>query len=143
MRSPPSALKKSLVAEGFEIYRTSPNWVALADRVRDNLLMDAGVAALEGEKLGVRVVLRARAGDFPGETPDALFERARALGEPLRQKGYCEVSAEAVPLPDPSDRSRTLDTWYEVSLERAVGDEPELFAELRAALALPKTAEKS
>jgi hypothetical protein len=143
MRSPPSALKKSLIAEGFEIYRTSPNWVALADRVRDNLLMDAGVVAMDGENLGVRVVLRARAGDFPGETPDCLFERARALGEDLRRKGYREVSAEAVPLPDPGDRSRTLDTWYEVSLERPVADESELFAELRYALSVPKTTEKA
>jgi len=143
MRSPPSALKKSLVAEGFEIYRTSPSWVALADRVRDNLLMDAGVAAREGENLGVRVVLRARAGDFPGETPESLFERARELGDELRQRGYSEVSAEAVPLPDPSDRSRTLDTWYEVSLERSVADEPELFVELRYALTLPKTVERA
>lgn len=143
MRSPPSALKKSLVAEGFEIYRTSPSWVALADRVRDNLLMDAGVAALQGETLGVRVVLRVRGSDFPGELPEHLLDRARALGEDLRQKGYREVSAEAVPLPDPGDRSRTLDTWYEVSLERSVADEPELFAELRYALALPKTIEKA
>ena len=143
MRSPPSALKKSLVAEGFEIYRTSPNWVALADRVRDNLLMDAGVAALEGENLGVRVVLRARGSDFPGETPESVLERARALGDELRSRGYLEVSAEAVPLPDPSDRSRTLDTWYEVSLERAIADEPELFAELRFALTLPKTVERA
>jgi hypothetical protein len=142
MRSPPSALKKSLIAEGFEIYRTSPSWIALADRVRDNLLMDAGVAALQGETLGVRVVLRLRGSDFPGESPEHLFERARALGEDLRQKGYQEVSAEAVPLPDPSDRSRTLDTWYEVNLERPVADEAELFTELRYALTLPKTVER-
>jgi len=142
MRSPPSALKKSLVAEGFEIYRTSPTWVSLADRVRDNLLMDAGVAAVEGDVPGVRVIVRARAGDFPGETPETLFDRARALGDELRQKGYREVAAEAVPVPDPGDRSRTLDTWYEVSFERAVADEPELFAELRYALGVPKTAER-
>jgi hypothetical protein len=142
MPSPPSALKKSLVQEGFEIYRTSPNLILLADRVRDNLLMDAGVAAVEGDSLGVRVVLRAQAADFPGESPDSLFGRARALGDAIRQKGYRELRAEAVPVLDPSDKSRTLDTWYEVSYELDVSDEAALFAELRSALGLKKIAER-
>ncbi|HEY3493522.1 MAG TPA: hypothetical protein VGK73_02505 [Polyangiaceae bacterium] len=142
MPSPPSALKKSLVQEGFEIYRTSPSLILLADRVRDNLLMDAGVAVVDGTPLAVRVVLRAQATDFPGEAPESLFARARALGDTIRQKGYQELRAEAVPVRDPSDRSRTLDTWYEVSYELSVADEPSLFAELRFALGVRKTAER-
>jgi hypothetical protein len=142
MPSPPSALKKSLVQEGFEIYRTSPSLILLADRVRDNLLMDSGVAVVEGA-LAVRVVLRAQAADFPGEAPESLFARARALGDSIRQKGYQELRAEAVPVRDPSDRSRTLDTWYEVSYELGVADEAALFTELRFALGLRKTAERS
>lgn len=142
MPSPPSALKKSLVQEGFEIYRTSPNLILLADRVRDNLLMDSGVSAVDGQALAVRVVLRAQASDFPGESPDSLFARARALGEAIRQKGYQELKADTVPVQDPGDRSRTLDTWYEVVYELAVADEPALFEELRFALAVRKTAER-
>jgi hypothetical protein len=143
MPSPPSALKKSLVQEGFEIYRTAPNLILLADRVRDNLLMDAGVAAVDGQHLAVRVVLRAQATDFPGESPENLFGRARALGEAIRKKGYQELKAEAVPVHDPSDRTRTLDTWYEVTYEFPVPDEAALFAELRYALGVRKTAERA
>ncbi len=143
MPGPPSALKKSLVAEGFEIYRSSPNQVTLADRVRDNLLMDSGVAVMQGENLAVRVVLRAQSSNFPGESPDALFGRARALSGELTERGYQEVAADNVPVQDPSDRTRTLDTWYEVSYVLSVKDDQELYAELRVALSLTKNAERS
>jgi hypothetical protein len=143
MPGPPSALKKALVAEGFEIYRTSPTQVTLADRVRDNLLMDSGVAVVHGDSLGVRVVLRAQASNFPGETADSLFSRARALSPELLNRGYQEVGAESVPVQDPSDRSRTLDTWYEVSYLLAVAEEQGLYAELRFALGLTKNSERS
>jgi hypothetical protein len=143
MPGPPSALKKALVAEGFEIYRSSSNQVTLADRVRDNLLMDSGVAVIQGERLAVRVILRAQSSNFPGEPPDGLFGRARALSEELTGRGYQEVAADNVPVQDPSDRTRTLDTWYEVSYVREVNDDAELYAELRFALSLPKNAERS
>lgn len=42
--SKPVELKRALVREGFEIYRTAGHFVLLADRVRDNLIMDSGVA---------------------------------------------------------------------------------------------------
>jgi len=142
MPAPPSALKKALVAEGFEIYRTSPNQISLADRVRDNLLMDSGVAVIQGESQAVRVVLRAQATNFPGESADALYARARSLASPLTERGYLEIAADAVPVHDPSDRSRTLDTWYEVTFVRSLIDEGILFEELRFALRLEKNAER-
>ncbi|HTQ07649.1 MAG TPA: hypothetical protein VMI54_27520 [Polyangiaceae bacterium] len=143
MPGPPTALKKALVTEGFEIYRASATQVTLADRVRDNLLMDSGVAVIHGESLAVRVVLRAQASNFPGEGPDGLFARARALSGELTGRGYQEVAADSVPVQDPSDRSRTLDTWHEVSYVLPVQSEAELYVELRFALGLPKNAERS
>ena len=134
----PSELKKSLLTLGFEIYRTSPDQIALADRVRDNLLMDAGVCVRMPE-LAVRVVLRAQASDFPGDSPDELYERVRALAALATSKGYCEVGCNSVPVRDPGDRSRTLDTWYEVTFERKLDGDGELGAELRYALSLEKT----
>jgi hypothetical protein len=47
-----------------------------------------------------------------------------------------------VPVRDPGDASKTLDTWYEVAFERAVADEDELMQELAYALALEKTASR-
>ena len=59
MPSSPNSLKKTLLADGFEVYRTSPNLIILADRVRDNLLMDSGVAVVHEGSLIVRITLRA------------------------------------------------------------------------------------
>jgi hypothetical protein len=137
----PSELKKTLQARGFEIYRTTADAVVLAERVRDNLLMDSAVAVRAGEPLVIRLVLRAQAADFQGESPENLFARARQLAESAIQRGFREVSTKVVPIHDPGDRTRTLDTWYEVWFERPVSDVTELDGELRAALALEKSAQ--
>ncbi len=134
----PSELKKSLLALGFEIYRTSPDQVSLADRVRDNLLMDAGVC-IRLPELAVRVVLRAQASDFPTDDPEQLYDRVRSLAGAASAKGYREVGCTAVPVRDPGDRSRTLDTWYEVTFECTLDGDADLGAEVRYALALEKT----
>lgn len=137
-----SELKKALIARGFEIYRTLGERIQLADRVRDNLIMDSGVAAIVGAELSVRVVVRAQASDFGNETAEQLFERARALGQSTLADGFVEEAANVVPIPDPGDRSRTLDTWYEVSFQKAVSNLEELCEELRSALRLEKTASR-
>jgi hypothetical protein len=143
MQSPPPALKKALISAGFEIYRTGPNSISLADRVRDNLIMDSGVKVLQGARLAIQLVLRAQAADFPGEDAEGLYARARGLSSALESKGYREVAATTVAIPDPGDRSRTLDTWYEVSYEREVAGEAELYVELRYALGVPKVATRT
>lgn len=135
----PRELKKTLIKEGFEIYRTLEDLVVLAERVRDNLIMDSGVAARAGDALAVRVVLRAQAHDFPGETPDQLIGRARELAKALTSRGYTEVQAQTVPVLDPGDNSKILDTWYEVSLECSVSETRELLEELKFALGVDKT----
>jgi hypothetical protein len=136
----PSELKKTLQARGFEIYRTTAEEVVLAERVRDNLMMDSAVAVRTGDALAVRLVTRAQSADFPGENPDSLFGRARKLAESAVLRGFRETSTKVVPIRDPGDRTRTLDTWYEVWLERPVSDVNELETELRIALALEKSA---
>ncbi|MFO0571197.1 MAG: hypothetical protein U0263_36545 [Polyangiaceae bacterium] len=142
MPSPtPQELKKLLIAEGLEIYRTLTDRVVLADRVRDNLIMDSGVCVTSAEAgLGIRVVFRAQACDFQGETPDGLFGHARRLGQPGAGLGYSETGTSVVPIHDPGDKSRVLDTWYEVSFERLIGDPSDLIPELRTVLSWPKVA---
>ena len=135
----PRELKKTLVREGFEIYRTLSDRIVLADRVRDNLIMDSGVAAGTGDEFSVHVVLRAQASDFPGEGADALWERARKLGAGLSARGYSESVVRSVPILDPGDQSKTLDTWYEVGMSRSLDKLADLIIELRFALGLDKT----
>ena len=143
MTPTPADLKKTLVARGFEVYRPLGDQVVLADRVRDNLIMDSGVAARPGEVLAVRFVVRAQASDFPSAKADDLYARARECAAEARGRGYAEVGVAEVPVRDPGDASSTLDTWYEVSFERPVANEDELEQELRYALALEKTVSHS
>lgn len=137
--SPPE-LKKALQAQGFEIYRTTASEVMLADRVRDNLLMDSAVAVGVGEEFTVSVIVRAQSSDFPGEGEASLYGRARRCAEGAQQRGYRESATQVVPVYDPGDRTRILDTWYEVRFERKAPDLEHVVAEVRAALAIEKCA---
>jgi len=136
-------LKHALVSAGFEVYRSVGEYVVLADRVRDNLIMDSGVSAAGGTQLCVRFVVRAQYNDFPGEGEEQLFKRARGHASASLDRGYIEVQANVVPIRDPGDRSRTLDTWYEITFEKRVADLAELFSELNYALSLDKTSSRA
>lgn len=138
----PVELKKSLIAQGFEIYRTLSDRVVLAERVRDNLLMDGNVSACTGNHLAVRFTTRAQQSEYPNEGESALLDRARSWGVTALSRGYVEVDCAIVPVFDPGDPSKTLDTWYEVSFDRAVGSMDELVQELRFALGLDKYANR-
>lgn len=136
----PSELKKLLLAEGFEVYRTQSDQIVLADRVRDNLIMDSGVAARFGAVPSVRFVVRAQASDFPADSAEQIFERARLLATDALTRDYREVATNSVEVHDPGDSSKTLDVWHEVTFEKRLSTNAELIAELRYALALEKTA---
>ena len=136
-------LKKQLIARGFEVYRTIGNQVLLAERVRDNLIMDANVAAVAGETFAARASYRAQQADFHGVAELELFAHAHQVATATLSRGYREVDRTVVPIVDPSDRTRTLDTWYEVTVERTVATIEELDAELRYLLASQKIASDS
>ncbi len=136
----PQQLKKALAAAGFEVFRTLGEDVVLADRVRENLIMDSGVRLRSGSQLEVRVVMRAQRSDFPSEEEGNLFDRVRALAEPARAEGFAEVSTAATKMTDPSDAEHTLDTFYEVLFAKQVDGLESAFAGLKFALGLEKTA---
>lgn len=131
-------LKQTLLQAGFEVFRTLGSRVVLADRVRENLIMDSCVSVVCDETLGVRVVIRAQGADFPGETEEQLFARVVQHGVDLGQRGYEEVERSVVPMLDPSDPKKRLDTWYEVSFGRKLQADQDLGSELRFALAVVK-----
>jgi hypothetical protein len=136
-------LKKALVASGFEVFRTLPEEVVLAERVRENLILDSGVRVgpvpndADG-KIRVRVVLRAQKADFPSEDEPALFDRVRKLAEPALADGFAETSTNVNAVKDPADPERTLDTFYEVFLSREVGSVEEAVPVLKFAMGLEK-----
>lgn len=163
----PAELKRALLREGFEIYRTAGRFVLLADRVRENLIMDSGVALGEASdtpadpssggpasgasggdgsdptsdaKLVVRVTLKAQSSEFPNESADQLLARARQLTAPFSERGYQETDCQTVSIQDPSDPDQTIDTWHEVHWELTVPSLERAMEELRFAVGQEKTA---
>jgi hypothetical protein len=139
MSPTPNELKKQLTHAGLEVFRVQGSRVCLADRVRENLIMDSGVSAVVGDPLVVRFVVRAQASHFPGHSQENLFGLARKLAAPSQARGYKEVETAVVPIKDPGGGPATLDTWYEVAFELEV-DAARLIDELKYALGVEKSA---
>ena len=57
-------IKRVLIDAGFEVFRTRGEEIVLAERPRENLIMDSGVRLRLGEPLEVRVVFRAQRARF-------------------------------------------------------------------------------
>jgi len=138
MSANPTEIRKALLTSGFELYRTQGDQVHVADRVRDNLIMDSGVSV--STELRVKFIVRSQRSDFPNDPTARLFDRARALAVSALGRGYIETGTLTSPMHDPAEPSRTLDTWYEVSFEKAVTTLDEAMAEVGFALTVEKTA---
>jgi predicted nucleotide-binding protein len=133
-------LKKALQRAGFEVYRTRGDDVHLAERPRENLIMEAGVSVGTGESMRVRFVVRAQRADFQGEDDGRLFERARAQAAPATARGYAESATSVRSMLDPGDATHVLDTWFEVAFEKPIESVDEAIEEVRFALSLDKAA---
>jgi hypothetical protein len=136
-----SRIKKALVEAGFEVFRTRNEEIVLAERPRENLIMDSGVRLRLAAELEVRVVLRAQKADFPNEEEARIFERVRKLADRVVAAGFSEVSTSITKVTDPGDAERTLDTFYEITYAKAASALSDALAELKFAMALEKRAE--
>jgi hypothetical protein len=135
-----SRIKRALIEAGFEVFRTRSEEIVLAERPRENLIMDSGVRLRLTASLEVRIVLRAQKADFPNEEEARLFDRVRKLAEQATATGFAEVGTSITRVADPGDEERTLDTFYEITYAKSVAALPEALAELKFAMALEKRA---
>jgi hypothetical protein len=138
-------IKKAIVAAGLEVYRTRGHVVQLADRVRENLLMDSGVSihgrhASHASAPKVVFIVRAQRTDFPSDGEERLFDRARGLAAAAVARGFREADTHVREVCDPGDAARRLDTWYEVQFEKAVADVQTAIDEARFVIGLEKSA---
>jgi hypothetical protein len=133
-------VKKALVEAGLEVFRTRGDEIVLAERPRENLILDSGVRLRAGANLEVRLVVRAQRADFPNDDDAHLFERARGCAGRAVAAGFSEVEATTTRVTDPGDPARTLDTFYEVTFAKHAPSLPDAVTELRFALGLEKRA---
>ena len=138
------AVKQALVAAGVEIYRTRPDELQIAERIRLHI-MDSGVRVafrVDGEALDESTVVftaRAQRSDFPNESPEQLFAKVRgAIGSAAAARGYAEVGSGSTEVKDPVDANKVLDVWHEVTFARAVDSIEAAVDEVRWALSQEK-----
>lgn len=137
----PKEIKQSLLEAGLEVYRTTGQEVIVADRVRDNLILDSGVRVRAGDQMEVRLIMGLRRGQYPNDSDDQVFERLRRLASPAMGRGFAEAHAGTSAVTDPADAKRTLDTFFEIILTRHEGDRAAMLEVVRFALDVAKTAE--
>ncbi|MFO0680289.1 MAG: hypothetical protein U0169_27445 [Polyangiaceae bacterium] len=136
----PLQLKRALVEAGFEVFRTRGDEIVLAERVRENLIMDSGVRVRASDPHEVRIVLRAQRTDYPGDDEVLLFSRVRELASRAVHAGFVELSTAVAPVRDPADDTRTLDTFYEIVFTKIATSLDNAFEVTRFALGLEKIA---
>lgn len=120
----PKRIKESLVQAGIEVFRTRPDEIHIAERVRSHI-MDSGVRLhFTGEGgFEVRFTARTEASVYPNVASRDLLQRVReAVGDVATAQGFAEASAASVEVKDPSDQARTLDVWHEIAYTKHAAD---------------------
>lgn len=133
-------IKESLVLAGIEVFRTRPEEIQVAERVRSHI-MDSGVRVHVSPDgmLQVRFTARTQGSDYPSVPAAELVARVRAaIGETARTQGFAEFSFDSVVVKDPVDSARTLDVWHEVAYAKTVVGMDEIVESVRWALALER-----
>ena len=150
-----SDIKRALRNAGLEVYRAQGNAIHVAERVRENLILDSGIRividgrgeadaarAASSHRLVVTFVAEAPRSQFPGDEREALFERARRLAREALDRGFVEEAERVAPVEDPSDAARILDERFQVAFAKQVASIEAALEEVRFALSLSRSVER-
>jgi hypothetical protein len=137
----PQQIKQTLIEAGLEVYRTTGEEVIVADRVRDNLILDSGVRVRAGDPMEVRLIMGLRQTQYPNESDEQLFDRLRELAAAAVGRGFAEISTGTAAVNDPSDAKKRLDTFFELILSKREGDRTTMLELVRFGVDIAKTAE--
>lgn len=137
----PQEIKQTLIEAGLEVYRTTGEEVIVADRVRDNLILDSGVRVRAGDPMEVRLIMGLRQTQYPNDAPEQLFGRLRELAAAALGQGFAETEAKQAPVNDPADAKKRLDTFFELVLVKREPDRGAMLDLVRFAAEIAKTAE--
>lgn len=132
-------VKDQLASAGIEVYRTRPNEIHVAERVRLHI-MDSGIRITVGDELKVSFTARTQRSDYPADASEAeLFARVRdTIGRGALERGYLETWSATTPVKDPVDEQRVLDVWHEITYSKTAESSEGAIDEVRWALGLER-----
>ncbi len=129
-------VKKQLIDAGLEVYRTKPNELEIAERVRLHI-MDSGVRVRDD--LTVVFTARSQRSDFPSVDAEHLFDKVRnVVGRDALGRGYAEEASQTVDVTDPMDDAKILDVWHEVVYAKSADAVDAVVEEVRWALGIDR-----
>ena len=132
------AVKQALVGAGVEIFRTRPNEICIAERIRLHI-MDSGIRVNFDAESRVFFAARSQRSDFPHSEGLDLFERVRsAVADAAQERGYAEHAEDIVEVRDPSNEATILDTWHVVTYAKPVNEIADAVEEVQWALSVNK-----
>jgi hypothetical protein len=135
-------IKRALQKAGLEVYQIRGDVVHVAERPRENLILDSAIR-IYASRDAVGFIVRAPRSEFPDESDEALFARARMSAGRALDRGYREIAAYVTRVPDPGHPEATIDTWCEVSFEKAAQDIDAAVDEVRFAYTLERALQRT
>lgn len=134
--------KRALRDAGFQVYDVKGDFISLAERVRDNLILHSGIAVRAAPPTLV-VHLRAQSTHFPGQSQDRVRAHAEDLAREFERRGYVVSGSSRTEVTDPSFPERTIDVVLGVTVERVCDNFAEVLSEVTAAFLLPRASSES
>lgn len=132
------SVKSALSQAGVEVYRTFPEEIYVAERIRVHL-MDSSVRIRLGNKISVSFTARCQKSDFPNAPSEELFAKVRnSIGPSAGARGYAEAAHRVIEMKNPANPAQVLDTWHEVIYTKTSENVDEVVQEVRWALKIEK-----